>query len=295
MLIRQTDVYALTAKGSNELKGGATLLTSHDLELIVLIDGRRPVSALANLAKTGDQSKIEGSLDSLLHKGFIREARPTESANNGLDYFFATKRDLPEPSEQATASVAQEAAAGASALRDLGYYVSIARRARTQAKSGPLSVLIVEDEPLVAKFLKALVEMEGLIARLASNREEIIAELTSPPLRDLVILDVNLPDTNGFEVLQRMKGDPRFAEVPVVRVTTQATRESVTKGLALGADGYITKPFDVDILVRGLKAVMGLLPPPETPIPARPPSWKQGDSIGDKGNAVSRELASVGH
>jgi len=52
--------------------------------------------------------------------------------------------------------------------------------------------------------------------------------------------------------------------------------------------------FEVDILVRGLEAVMGLLPPPEGLIPARPASWKESDSRGDTGNAVSRERASVG-
>ncbi len=282
MPISPPDVYAVTAKGSNELKGGATALSTQELELIVLIDGRRQVSAIAALAKTGDPAKIVGDLENLLRKGFIGLALPAEDAAGSLDYFFA-KRKLPEPSTQATAEVAQEAASGASALRDLGYYVSIARRAHARAALGELTVLIVEDEPLVAKYLKALVEMEGLIGRLASNREEIIAELRNPPVPDLVILDVNLPDTNGFEVLQQMKSHPLFADVPVVMVTTQATRESVMKGLALGADGYITKPFEVDILLRGIKAVLGLLPPPaDALIAARPASWKENTSRGGK-------------
>src|SRR5258708_26748408 len=144
MPISQADIYILPPEGSNELKGGATTLDSHDLELIVLIDGRRPVSAISRLAKTGDPSKIEGVLEDLLRKGFIRVAGPGEGTD-GLEYFFATKQKPAEPSEQAASSVAEEAVSGASALRDLGYSVSIARRARAQAKCGELTVLIVED------------------------------------------------------------------------------------------------------------------------------------------------------
>ena len=278
MSIGQADIYALTAKGSNELKGGATALTTHELELIVMIDGRRPASAIAKLVKADDPSKIGEALENLLRNGFIGVAMPAES-DASLEYFFAAKQSSSEPSEQATASVAEEAATGASTLRDLGYYVSIARRAHARPAPCQLTVLIIEDEPLVAKYLKALVEMEGLTARLASKRDEIIAQLRHPPLPDLVVLDVNLPDTNGFEVLQRMKSHPSLAHIPVMMVTTQASRESVMKGLALGADGYITKPFEVDILLRGIKAVLGLLPPgPENFVAPRPAAWTEQHS-----------------
>jgi two-component system, OmpR family, response regulator len=272
MLISQADVFTVTDKGSGELKGGATALTKRELAMIVLIDGRRPVSALASLAGIGDPSRIESTLESLLCNGFISTAAAPLDGN--LDYFLPATTKRFEPSEQAEASVAREAAAGASALRELGYYVSIARRARSRAKPGPLTVLIIEDEPLVAKYLSALMEMEGFIARVATNREEIIAEVRHSQSPDLVILDVNLPDTSGFEVLYRMKTHPRLVDIPVVMVTTQATRESVMKGLALGADGYITKPFEVDILLRGIKAVLGLLPlAPTTALKSRTASW----------------------
>lgn len=277
MLIDQADVFTLTDKGGEELKGGATALTKQELEMIVLIDGRRQVSSIARLAGIDEPSRIEGTLESLLFNGFICTA--AAPADGSLDYFPPSMDERFEPSEGAAASVAREATAGASALRELGYYVSIARRARSQVKSGILTVLIIEDEPLVAKYLSALMQMEGFIARVATNREEIIAEFRHSRSPDLVILDVNLPDTNGFEVLHRMKTNPRLADIPVVMVTTQATRESVMKGLALGADGYITKPFEVDILLRGIQAVLGLLPlASANTLRARPTPWSEEGS-----------------
>lgn len=281
MPVTESRIYKLTAKGSNELKGGATGLTPRELELIVLIDGRRPVSAITKLATLGsDPVEIAGLLEDLLRKGFIATSVPIEETDLRLQYFFTAQ--APQPAADAAASVEQEAAAGASELRQQGYYVSIARRASAQAKPGPLTVLIVEDEPLVAKYLGALVGMEGLVPRLASNRDQIVAELRTPPVPDLVIMDVNLPDANGFDVLQRMKTYGRFKDVPVVMVTTEATRESVMRGLALGAAGYITKPFEVEILMRGLRAVLGLLPPSPELVAARKAPWNEKDSRSDK-------------
>lgn len=272
-------IYAITTKGTNELKSGATTLAPSELELLVLVDGRRPVSAIAALSKS-DAAHVESALRNLLLGGHVRDAKASDRASEGFDYFFGAQQPIPEPSPQALERAAHEAVDGASALREHGYYVSIARRAQTPARPMPpsLTVLVVEDEPLVAKYLKALVEMEGHVPRMAANREEIVAELRKAPLPDLVILDVMLPDTNGFHVLQRMKSHPAIADVPVMIVTTQATRESVMKGLALGADGYFTKPFEVDVLLRGMKAVLGLLPPDEKFAATAPTASRENES-----------------
>src|ERR1700733_13678040 len=98
MATGQADVYILTAKGSNQLKGGATSLAPHELELLVLIDGRRPVSALVKEAKTSDAAEVNAILKSLLHNGFIDTGRPVEEAAVSLEYFFDPGKYAPEPS-----------------------------------------------------------------------------------------------------------------------------------------------------------------------------------------------------
>ena len=85
-----------------------------------------------------------------------------------------------------------------------------------------------------------------------------MARLRTPPAPDLVILDVGLPDINGFDVLQRLKAHPVLKAVPVILLTAEATRESVMRGLVLGADAYITKPFERSALRDGVRAVLGL-------------------------------------
>ena len=93
---------------------------------------------------------------------------------------------------------------------------------------------------------------------MAKNRDEIVTEFRRPPIPDLVLLDVVLPDANGFDVLARMRQHPALRNVPVVMLTSQATRDAVLKGLTGGADGYITKPFRVDALEKAVAAVLGL-------------------------------------
>ena len=147
-------------------------------------------------------------LRKLVAGGFIRTAEPTP--NEGFDYFFSSPPSASEPTGEAKRRAAQEAASGAAALRQNGYYVSIARRAKATTQAARrLTVLVIEDEPLVAKFLKIVVETEGHVVRMAANREAIVAQLRQAPLPDIVILDLMLPDTSGFDVLQRMKSHRR--------------------------------------------------------------------------------------
>ncbi|MDH4191878.1 MAG: response regulator, partial [Betaproteobacteria bacterium] len=86
----------------------------------------------------------------------------------------------------------------------------------------------------------------------------ILAAFREPPRPDLVLLDVTLPDADGFDVLAKMRLHPALKTVPVIMVTAIATREAVIKGILRGADGYITKPFEVDVLLKAVRTVLGL-------------------------------------
>jgi DNA-binding response OmpR family regulator len=81
--------------------------------------------------------------------------------------------------------------------------------------------------------------------------------LSLEPLPDVVLLDVLLPDVNGFNLLSKMRGHSTYREIPVVMLTAKAGRDDVQQGLALGADGYITKPFDLDRVVNAVHDVLG--------------------------------------
>ena len=253
------DVFELTAKGQAELQGSGTALAPEEIELLVLLDGKATVGETA--ARIGALS-VDSTFDAfgkLYRAGLIDLAKDEDVSLDFVD-FFETKG--PATSTAAvTAKGKKQAAATVALLHEKGYSVRIARRAKHARKAERervLSVLVIEDEPHLAGLLKHVLASDGFEVRMAKNRDEIVTEFRRPPIPDLVLLDVVLPDANGFDVLARMRQHPALRNVPVVMLTSQATRDAVLKGLTGGADGYITKPFRVDALEKAVAAVLGL-------------------------------------
>jgi two-component system OmpR family response regulator len=85
-----------------------------------------------------------------------------------------------------------------------------------------------------------------------------VAQLSARPAPDVILLDVNLPDANGFDILLKVRQHPQLKSIPIIMLTSQASREDVLRGLAGGADGYITKPYEQEALLTGIKAVLGM-------------------------------------
>ena len=79
---------------------------------------------------------------------------------------------------------------------------------------------------------------------------------------DLVLLDIKMPDVNGFEVLKHIRSQPVLSDVPVIFVTAHANQPMIHKARSLGADGYITKPFQFDTVIETVQEVLGDGEPP---------------------------------
>ncbi len=117
-------------------------------------------------------------------------------------------------------------------------------------------VLIADDEPNIVMSLEFLMEQSGYEVRVARTGEEALAAIHAfQP--DLVLLDVMMPRKNGYEVLQAIRADPEQRAVKVVLLTARGRDVDVEKGLGLGADAYVTKPFSTRELVSRVKALLG--------------------------------------
>ena len=115
-------------------------------------------------------------------------------------------------------------------------------------------VLIVDDEPNIVLSLEFLMKQQGYETHVARDGDEALAEVESfRP--DLVLLDVMLPRRNGFEVCQKLRADG-WTDLRIVMLTAKGRDIEIEKGLALGADAYVTKPFSTGELVE---RVAGLL------------------------------------
>jgi DNA-binding response OmpR family regulator len=108
-------------------------------------------------------------------------------------------------------------------------------------------VLIVDDEPNIVLSLEFLMKQQGYETRVARDGDEALAEVERfRP--DLVLLDVMLPLRDGFEVCQRLRADG-WSDLKILMLTAKGRDVEIEKGLALGADGYVTKPFSTAELV----------------------------------------------
>ncbi len=110
------------------------------------------------------------------------------------------------------------------------------------------TVLIVDDEPNIVTALDFLLRRNGYDVRLASNGAEAL-ERIEKDRPDVVLMDVMMPLKSGYEVCQHMRERPELAHIKVVMLSAKGSEAEVNKGLSLGADLYITKPFSTQELV----------------------------------------------
>ena len=116
-------------------------------------------------------------------------------------------------------------------------------------------ILVIDDDPDILQFVRMNLEMEGYdVATAQRGTEGVEAAFAAAP--DLVLLDIMLPDVDGLEVLHRLQVSPATSHVGVIMMTAKTQARDRIKGLELGADDYVTKPFDIEELVARVKAVL---------------------------------------
>ncbi|MEA2009354.1 MAG: response regulator, partial [Actinomycetota bacterium] len=116
-------------------------------------------------------------------------------------------------------------------------------------------ILVVDDDPDILQYVKMNLELEGFETETASNGVEALKVASENP-PSLVLLDVMMPGMDGLTTLRHLRNDPPTASVPVVMLTARALAQDRVKGLDLGADDYITKPFAVEELVARVRTVI---------------------------------------
>ena len=111
-------------------------------------------------------------------------------------------------------------------------------------------ILIIDDEPINLKILSRKLETEGYEIIVAS-RGETALHLVKQSLPDLILLDIMMPEMDGYEVCQKLKESPQTAEIPIIFLTSKTNTEDVIKGFELGAVDYVGKPFKhLELLAR---------------------------------------------
>jgi DNA-binding response OmpR family regulator len=121
----------------------------------------------------------------------------------------------------------------------------------------PKEILIVDDEPSIVVPIQFLMEQQGYTVMVAENGESAL-DIIYKYKPDLILLDIMLPRIDGYEVCEIVRLDPRYRDIKIIFLTAKGREVEIAKGLALGADAYITKPFSNTELVSKVKKLLAI-------------------------------------
>jgi len=119
----------------------------------------------------------------------------------------------------------------------------------------PKKILVIDDDPGIIMTLEAGLKARGYAASAAMNSRDGLKKARED-LPDLIVLDVLLPETSGYEVIAELKSDPTTKSIPVIMLTVKKLDEDVAKGLALGADDYVIKPVHTGLFLKRVENLL---------------------------------------
>lgn len=182
------------------------------------------------------------------------------SALTDLDFTSTASLAPLQPSAAALDRAGEEAAVGLPLLESQGYMVSVTQRSaeRLAPRNGSQYVVqVIEDDHDLAQLLIDVFMTSGYEVRWATSRAEINAALRRGREIDVLLLDRELPETDGLTILRQLRAHPRLNALPVILVTGHASPAAVADGLLAGANGYVSKPFKMSGLLKAVQAVLG--------------------------------------
>lgn len=168
-------------------------------------------------------------------------------------------RSKAEPGEdpgRTARMAAVEASTTASSIGREGFFMSPDGSRQPLAPDAPRLILVVEDDELQAAMVRKILELDGYGVRVAANAAQAKSALLERPVPDLVLLDVELPGTDGFTILKQLRAHPLYQLLRVVMLTARADRADIAKGILLGADGYLTKPFRPEMIKLAIRQAL---------------------------------------
>lgn len=117
------------------------------------------------------------------------------------------------------------------------------------------TILVADDEPALLRLMSFVLQRRGYAMITAANGEEALQKIREHR-PDLVVLDVMMPRKDGFQVAREVRDDPELAGTPIIMLSAKAQDEDIERGLAIGVNDYITKPFEPDKLAEAVAAAL---------------------------------------
>src|SRR5688572_3130582 len=251
-------IYRLTKSGRDAWESQDTAVPADYRRLLWIMDFHGHAGLLKKLVGSYPGHILNEWLGELEQLGLIEQVPAGEEAERD----FTLGGD--ETQRLDSRLLRDETEKAASALARTGAYLALDRlrmRQRSPKLAEDTVVLIVEDDPDQLALADLRMTMAGYRVRVAPNATAFLRSMFEDGAPDLLLLDIELPDGDGFEILQRMRRHKVLSDLPIVLLTAQTGPEATGRGLARGADGYVTKPYTKNILADIVRRVLNQSPP----------------------------------
>ena len=250
--------YRLTDAGREAWEGQDSAVPADYRRILWMMDVQGEGSVGDTLTRLFPADMLEEWLAEMEEIGLIESFENSEA---GPDTFRPVRTDSTLGLEQAQLREAGKTAG--ETLKRTGAYLAHDRLRRRPAPSKARSdtvVLIVEDDPDQLALADLRVSMAGYKVRVAASVNGFLQALVDDGAPDLLLLDVMLPDGDGFDVLAKMRRHQALGSLPIVMLTARNEPTDIGRGLLLGADGYVTKPYTKNILAEVIERVLKRAP-----------------------------------
>lgn len=247
-------VYRLTKAGREAWESEDLSVPADYRRLLWLMDFHGHVGPIGELMTAYPPFALDEWLAEMEQLGLVEQvAAGQERAQD----FAAPIADRTQALEEARVR-AESGAAGASLERTGAYlaYDRLKYRRAWNKAPGDTVILIVEDDPDQLALAHLRVTMAGYKVRVANSAKAFLESMFEEGAPDLLLLDIELPDGNGFDILTRMRRHKALGSLPIILLTARNDPADIGKGLALGADGYLTKPYTKNLLADVVRAVL---------------------------------------
>lgn len=273
-------VFRLTRSGSATLAQPQGRVSRGFLRLLALIDGQRSLADLLAATPSLSPADIQLWTRELTRQGLIEAQKETgrtgyeyegflemekdEDFNKTVEHVRqALKREQPQIEDhllKTTARlVALESTSTSRAIDEKGFFAFPSRAPGTAVRAaGDFLVLIVEDDALQSSVTQAIVAKDGYRTQVAASGDELLAQLKAVQRPDLILMDVEMPGGDGFDFLDQIRKHPHYAKTRVIMLTGRSERSDIARGIMLGANGYVTKPFKADLLRGAIRQTLNL-------------------------------------
>ena len=246
--------YRLTRAGREAWEGEDIAVPADYRRLLWLMDFHGHAGVIQSLLRHYPRNVLDDWLEEMAELGLIE---PVPRSEDGGELDDVT------PRQDNTLALGRiqldEAQRAGDSLARTGAYLAADRlhkRSVPQKPPADTVILIVEDDPDQLALADLRVSMAGYKVRVANSVHGFLQSMLDYGPPDLLLLDIELPDGDGFDVLARMRRHQSLSNLPIVLLTAKGEAGDIGRGLVLGADGYVTKPYTKNILAEVIRRVL---------------------------------------